>query len=204
MSARETILTRLGRASPDRALADALLLNVERPAVNETQLLPEFLARLSLPGVGATHDSIHALAELPGAVAQYLTAQGEALTLYVPPDPRLSTLDWAGFSIHDRATPEEPATLALARKAIAETGSLIMETGPQAPMLPNFLALHHIVLVAAADIAATLEDAILPGPQPRAHYWITGVSGTTDIEGTYVRGAHGPRFLHVIILADKL
>ena len=51
-----------------------------------------------------------------------------------------------------------------------------------------------------ADIAPWLEEAPLAGPQPRAHYWITGVSGTTDIEGTYVRGAHGPRFLHVILL----
>jgi len=69
-------------------------------------------------------------------------------------------------------------------------------------MLPNFLTLHHIVLLASRDIAAHLEDAPLPGPQPRAHYWITGVSGTTDIEGTYVRGAHGPRFLHVILLQE--
>jgi L-lactate dehydrogenase complex protein LldG len=67
-------------------------------------------------------------------------------------------------------------------------------------MLPNFLALHHIVLLAAKDIVPYLEDAPLIGLQPRAHYWVTGVSGTTDIEGTYVRGAHGPRFLHVILL----
>jgi L-lactate dehydrogenase complex protein LldG len=69
-------------------------------------------------------------------------------------------------------------------------------------MLPNFLALHHIVLLRVRDIVAHLEDAPLAGPQPRAHYWVTGVSGTTDIEGTYVRGAHGPRFLHVILCRD--
>jgi L-lactate dehydrogenase complex protein LldG len=78
----------------------------------------------------------------------------------------------------------------------------VLETAPGAPMLPNFLCLHHIILLAADRIVPYLEDAVLPGAQPRAHYWITGVSGTTDIEGQYVRGAHGPRFLHVILVGD--
>jgi L-lactate dehydrogenase complex protein LldG len=35
---------------------------------------------------------------------------------------------------------------------------------------------------------------------PRNAGLVTGASGTTDIEGSYVRGAHGPRFLHVIVI----
>ena len=155
-----------------------------------------------MPSVSASHDAIATLADLPAAIARYLDAQGEARTLCLPPDPRLERCDWSGFILHDVAAPAETAALAIARRGIAETGSLVFETGPAAPMLPNFLALHHIVLLASRDIAPYLEDAPLPGPQPRAHYWITGVSGTTDIEGTYVRGAHGPRFLHVILLRD--
>ena len=31
---------------------------------------------------------------------------------------------------------------------------------------------------------------------------ITGASGTTDIEGSYVRGAHGPGFLHVVVVGS--
>ncbi|QGP79556.1 LutC/YkgG family protein [Sphingobium sp. CAP-1] len=200
MSARETILARLKGAAPDKAQADALLIAPERPAVDERALEAEFLARLALPSVSATHDLIDSLADLPAAIARYLEGQGEALTLCLPPDQRLTACDWSGFVLHDHAAPDERAVLAIARKGIAETGSLIFETSPHAPMLPNFLALHHIVLLAAADVAPHLEDAPLPGAQPRAHYWITGVSGTTDIEGTYVRGAHGPRFLHVILL----
>lgn len=202
MSARQTILARLEGAAPDKAEADALLAAPERPAVDEGALTAEFLARLALPGVSATHDAIEGLRDLPAAIARYLAGQGEPLTLCLPPDPRLDPCDWSGFTLHMSAAPDETATLAIARKGIAETGSLIFETSPQAPMLPNFLALHHIVLLAAQDIAPYLEDAPLPGAQPRAHYWITGVSGTTDIEGSYVRGAHGPRFLHVILLRE--
>ena len=200
MSARDAILARLKGAAPDRSQADALLIAPERPAVDPAALEAEFLARLALPSV--SHDAIATLADLPAAIARYLDAQGEARTLCLPPDPRLERCDWSGFILHDVAAPAETAALAIARRGIAETGSLVFETGPAAPMLPNFLALHHIVLLASRDIAPYLEDAPLPGPQPRAHYWITGVSGTTDIEGTYVRGAHGPRFLHVILLRD--
>lgn len=197
---RDAILARLKGAAPDKAEADALLIAPERPAVDESALEAEFLARLALPSVSATHDAIDSLADLPAAVARYLESQSEALALCLPPDPRLAPCDWSGFTLHESAAPDEAATLAIARKGIAETGSLVFETSAQAPMLPNFLTLHHIVLLAVSDIAPWLEDAPLPGAQPRAHYWITGVSGTTDIEGTYVRGAHGPRFLHVILL----
>lgn len=200
MNARNAILARLKSAAPNRTEAQALLVAPERPAVGEAMLESAFLARLALPGVSATHDAIDTIAALPAAIARYLRAQGAPSVLYLPPEPRLSACDWQGFILHDRAAPDEMAALAIARMGIAETGSLIFETAPHAPMLPNFLALHHIVLLAVEDIAPWLEDAPLPGPQPRAHYWITGVSGTTDIEGSYVRGAHGPRFLHVILL----
>jgi L-lactate dehydrogenase complex protein LldG len=36
-------------------------------------------------------------------------------------------------------------------------------------------------------------------PPPRNVNLITGASGTTDIEGSLVLGAHGPRYLHVVI-----
>jgi L-lactate dehydrogenase complex protein LldG len=31
-----------------------------------------------------------------------------------------------------------------------------------------------------------------------------GPSDPTDIEGSYVRGAHGPRFLHVVVIGWRL
>lgn len=202
MSVRDAILARLRGPAPDKAQADALLIAPERPGVDERALEAEFLARLALPSVNASHDIIGDVAELPIAIARYLDAQGEARTLCLPSDPRLAACDWSDFTLHASAAPDEAAALAIARLGIAETGSLVFETAPEAPMLPNFLTLHHIVLLAVKDIAPYLEDAPLPGAQPRAHYWVTGVSGTTDIEGTYVRGAHGPRFLHVILLRD--
>lgn len=202
MSARDAILARLtGTATPSAidAQATALLIAPERPPVDPAMLEETFLARLTLPSVAATVDRIPDIAALPAAIARYCADQGLQRTLCVPPDPRLAACDWTGFTLHDTAAPDEPAALAIARCGVAETGSLVFETAPDAPMLPNFLALHHIVVVPL--VVPYLEDAMLAGTHPRAHYWVTGVSGTTDIEGTYVRGAHGPRFLHVIRLA---
>lgn len=202
MSARNAILSRL-RATDGGPLAlgaDALLIAPERPTVDGDALEEGFLAKITLPSLAGTHDAIDTLAELPGAIERYLGGHGVSPTLCLPPDPRLAACDWSGFALHETAASDEAAALAIARCGVAETGSLVLETSPTAPMLPNFLALHHIVLLDAKAIVAHLEEAVLAGPQPRAHYWITGVSGTTDIEGTYVRGAHGPRFLHVILL----
>lgn len=201
MDARTDILARLGTGAPAAGAAAALLLDPVRPAVGN-DLIGTFLANLTLPASGATHDHIARLADAPDAVARYLAGYGLAPALFLPPDPRLAVADWSGFALSPLIAPNEPAVLAIARMGIAETGSLVFETGEHAPMLPNFLGLHHIVLLSESAIAAHLEAATLPGPEPRAHYWVTGVSGTTDIEGQYIRGAHGPRFLHVILVGE--
>ena len=62
--------------------------------------------------------------------------------------------------------------------------------------------------VRAGSIVAHLEDyaalAARAGLPPRNVNLITGASGTTDIEGSYVRGAHGPGFLHVVLVEEPL
>ncbi|HEU4960797.1 MAG TPA: LUD domain-containing protein [Sphingomonas sp.] len=203
MTARDAILAKLGPTRPIATLAaeaDALIGTVERPAIPDGTVAA-FLAQLAQPSVSATHDAIATLAELPAAVARYLDANAGTRAVYLPPDPRLAALDWQDLDLLDACPVDDGAVVALARAGVAETGSLIFETAPTAPMLPNFRALHHLVVLDRASIVPHLEDALLPpGPQPRAHYWVTGVSGTTDIEGQYVRGAHGPRFLHVVLV----
>jgi L-lactate dehydrogenase complex protein LldG len=201
VSARDAILSRLGGSATAGAIdteAAALLIAPERPRVDPARLEETFLAMLTLPSVAATVDKIGTLDDLPRAVATYLAAQQLPPRLCAPPDPRVTARDWSGTTVHEQVAPDENAVLAFARCGVAETGSLVFETSPTAPMLPNFLALHHIVVV--PTLVAQLEDAMLGSAAPRAHYWVTGVSGTTDIEGTYVRGAHGPRFLHVILV----
>jgi L-lactate dehydrogenase complex protein LldG len=204
MTARDAILAKLGPARPIADLtgeADALVGTVERPAIPD-DTLGAFLAQLAQPSVSATYDRIAALADLPAAVARYLDASGNARAVYLPPGPRLAALDWRGFDLLETCPIDDGAVIGFARSGVAETGSLVFETSPSAPMLPNFLALHHLVVLPRSTIVESLEDIVHSQRPPRAHYWVTGVSGTTDIEGHYVRGAHGPRFLHILIVED--
>ena len=168
----------------------------------------QFVAQVTAPRLGATLERIAAIADLPAAVAAYLAAHDLPARVAVPPDPALLALDWRELAISRTIAADEAAALGVARWGIAETGSLVFHSGPQAPTLFNFLPLHHIVLLPAACVLPHLEDyvdacAAAGAPVPRTTSLITGVSGTTDIEGSYVRGAHGPRFLHIVLLENQ-
>jgi L-lactate dehydrogenase complex protein LldG len=218
VSARDAVLgavsAALGRGRPDQAPdptalaaeAAALLADLDaiRPALPTGDLVEAFAMRAISPKVGATLDRVSALEELPSAVARYLAEQGLPPVLALQPDPALARLFWAGFELCDAARPDEAAGLGLARWGIAETGSLVFHSGPETAVLGHFLPLHHIAALRADRILAHLEDyaAVAAGPAPRNANLITGASGTTDIEGSYVRGAHGPRFLHIVLVLD--
>jgi L-lactate dehydrogenase complex protein LldG len=225
VSARDDILGRvraaLGRPASDaagaqdgapvreaagvRAAADALLgdLPSTRPALPAGSLAEAFIARVTSPKVAATAQRIESLDTLPAAVAEYLKARGLPTAVALQPHAQLRSLDWSGFELHPRVAADEAAAVGLARWGIAETGSLVFHSGADSPVLANFLPLHHIVALPAADILAHLEDyaaAVVGQPMPRNVNLITGASGTTDIEGSLVLGAHGPRGLHVVVI----
>jgi len=212
MSARETILGRvraaLGARSADphavRAEADALLADAAaaRPALAGGDLVESFVARVTAPRVAASAERIATEAGLPAAVGAYLRARGLPARIALQPDARLRALDWAGFELRDEVAADEAVAVARARWGVAETGSLVFHSGADSPVLAHFLPLHHIVLLPAADLLPWLEDyaaATAGEPPPRNVNLITGASGTTDIEGSLVLGAHGPRYLHVVI-----
>jgi L-lactate dehydrogenase complex protein LldG len=170
-------------------------------------LVDVFAARVTSPKVAATLDRIAHLAELPGAVSRYLEARGLRRAIALQPAAELTALDWSGFELHATLASDEAVGVGIARWGIAETGSLVFHSGADMPILANFLPLHHLVLLHARTILAYLEDyavaAVATGEKPpRNVNIITGASGTTDIEGSLVLGAHGPRYLHVILAAD--
>jgi L-lactate dehydrogenase complex protein LldG len=103
----------------------------------------------------------------------------------------------------------EPVALSYARLGVAETGAVVTWTGRANPAANNLLPEHHIVLVDAADLVATLEQAwertnaeLEKNGRPRGINFIAGPSSTADIEGQLVYGAHGPRNWHVILLGN--
>ncbi len=89
-----------------------------------------------------------------------------------------------------------------ARAGVAETGSLLLCSGPDTPTRLNFLPEHQILVLDPAQIVRHLEDAwaLLDATPPRAVNLITGPSRTADVEQTIQLGAHGPRSLHILLV----
>jgi len=92
--------------------------------------------------------------------------------------------------------------------ALAATGSLVVESGAGRSRSASLLPDVHIALMRAEQITPDLET--WQGVQKGAGYpaftksssttVITGPSKTADIAHQLVKGAHGPRELHVMIL----
>jgi len=81
--------------------------------------------------------------------------------------------------------------------AIAETGSLLLSTGPGRPRLSSLAPIMHVVVMPKERIVATLAEAFAR-LSDRTTIMITGPSRTADIEGVLVRGVHGPSDIVVI------
>lgn len=83
---------------------------------------------------------------------------------------------------------------------IAETGSIVCASVEGRAVQASLLPPHHIAILPAAKIHATLEDffASLTVP-PTNVAVITGPSRTADIELTLAIGVHGPERLDIVV-----
>jgi L-lactate dehydrogenase complex protein LldG len=88
---------------------------------------------------------------------------------------------------------------------LADTGSIVVASGPTRPRLASLLPAIHIALLPIADLYPGLSDFFTARPDViRAGsnvVIITGPSRTADIELTPILGVHGPKNLHVVLIA---
>ncbi|MEO1204747.1 MAG: LUD domain-containing protein [Pseudomonadota bacterium] len=190
-----------------QADADALLDEPDavRPALTSSDVVESFCTRATGPKVNATLDRVADVTEITRAIAAYLDGIELPLVVATAPHATLRALDWedAGFQRVDTA--DDGVFIAIAQWAIAETGSVVFHSGAETPILSNFLAGTQIVVMPKSSIVGHLEDYIEAArasgdPAPRNACLVTGPSGTSDIEGAFVRGAHGPRNVHIIVV----
>ena len=210
-SARDAIFAAISAARSDSATPALIATQAAECAAAmrktlpplETSDLPKlFAARAGAEKVGATVERVAALADLPAAVAAYIAANGLQPDFALQPDPWLQNLDWGALRPNQPLRPDTGLAVGLALGGVAETGSLLFHSGPTAPTLYGFLPLHHLVALDAQTLVPQLEDyadSQIGKLVPRNVNFITGASGTTDIEGVLARGAHGPRRLHIVI-----
>lgn len=82
--------------------------------------------------------------------------------------------------------------------AIAETGSLLVSSGPGKLRMASLAPPVHIALIRRSEIVESLDQAIARCG-PSSSVIITGPSRTADIEGIIIRGVHGPGELLVLV-----
>ena len=152
-------------------------------------------------------------ADIPLAVAEFLRKHNLPPTVRRGNDPLLATLPWDRAGTLEVTTgPSDGQQLASISRAIAgvaETGTVVLTSGPDNPTTLNFLPDNHIVVVEAQDIVGDFEmvwqrlrDSFGAGILPRTVNMITGPSRSADIEQTLILGAHGPRRLHVVVVGN--
>jgi L-lactate dehydrogenase complex protein LldG len=89
-----------------------------------------------------------------------------------------------------------------AQWAIADTGTLVLNSEKERNRLTSLIPEVHICLLPAQNIRETMPEIleILHGGLSHIVTFITGPSRTSDIELTLAIGVHGPRELFVIII----
>jgi L-lactate dehydrogenase complex protein LldG len=164
----------------------------------------------------ATVEELKTLDDVPKAVAEFLAAHNIASEIVTAPDPALQDIDWKSRETLEvrtgAAEPNDQTSVTTAFAGVAETGTLVLTSGPDTPTTLNFMPDNHIVVLRAEQIVgdyeavwAKLREKANPDGtkvMPRAVNWITGPSRSADIEQKLLMGAHGPRRLHILIV-DK-
>lgn len=207
-SAKEAILARIRRATNDSPPATPIshdyLTHDERE--RET-ILEEFIDRLIDYKAAVTRCSP---TDLPRAIATtceelhiaHLVTPADVPPAWLPSSVTV-TSDDPPLTIH--AIDKSDGVLTGCAIAIAQTGTIILDGGAtQGRRALSLIPDRHLCVVFAEQIVGLVPEAITRLQEKRTHpiTLIAGPSATSDIELNRVEGVHGPRTLHVFVVAD--
>jgi L-lactate dehydrogenase complex protein LldG len=200
------------RAVTERLAGHTRGLQPKRIAIDQEALVDLFAENAQ--AVDATVSFVNSAADLPDAIADYLRSRNMPAQAAIAPHPNLDGIDWSAstMDVHRRA-PKADDRIGINRcfAAVAETGTLVMASGPDSPATMNFLPETHIAVVAASEIIGSYEDMwdrlrnagrASGEALPRTVNMITGTSRTGDIEQTLQTGVHGPKALHIVVVKE--
>lgn len=214
MSAKDEILTRIGRAivdtgprmPEDRAREYDALTRMYRTSgmLQESARLDLFEDRL--------HDYNAVVyrcvsAEIAATIAKALTAR-EKQGLVIPADLPAAWLPGGFRFVRDEGLSYDEldraqGVLTGCAVAVAFSGTIILKHGSgEARRALTLVPDYHLCVVRADQVVETLPEGIRRVNQFRTSplTTISGPSATSDIEMTRVKGVHGPRTLDVVLV----
>ncbi len=221
MNARERMLGRLRAAAPGPAPAGVVEALDARIAGHYDAPRPDAAAR-----VDALENALRAsrtdvwratAAEWPAQVAAKLAEHGVKRVLLDPSSKEGAALAGAlpaGVAGVPFRAPLEgwkkelfdtvDAGFTVARSGIAATGTLILAPDAGTPRTVSLVPPLHVAVVYAETVHATLHDAARDerwrDGMPTNLVLVSGPSKTSDIQQTLAFGAHGPRWMWVVIV----
>lgn len=184
--------------------------------LDRARLLALFEAQAQL--VTTTVVRVKSLADVPAAVAEYLSSQNLPAGAAVAPDKLLDSVPWSQRPLlklrRGKPDPSDQVGIVAPFAAIAETGTLMLLSGADGPSTLNFLPDTHVAVLPVGRVVGPMEDAWRrlretrgelsdAANMPRTVNFITGPSRTADIEQKIEMGAHGPRRQHIILVEDE-
>jgi L-lactate dehydrogenase complex protein LldG len=176
------------------------------------QRYDEFATRLTAAGgystlTGALEDVVAIAQGVLGAThsAAWVSARvSEAFPALLP------RLEAAGIRVRVPEDPgavrDAPLGIAVARLAIAETGSVLLHENDLANRSISLMTQQLIVLCSTEFVVSSLDDASpvlreIAAAGPSYATFVTGPSRTADIERELAVGVQGPGVLHVVFIA---
>jgi L-lactate dehydrogenase complex protein LldG len=136
------------------------------------------------------HHSAHRIL-VPEDFPTHLLPDGFEIT----PDHNLSPAELDRFD----------AAVTLGALAIAETGTIILEgVSGQGRRAATLVPDVHVCVLNAANIVTHVPEAFarLASAATLPLTFFSGPSATADIEMTRIKGVHGPRYLHILLLQN--
>ena len=154
------------------------------------------LADLDVPVTRTTPEAFESTLETivsDPVVGTPLPFEGVSVPSWVDDEPTPSTLEVATTSV------------TAASLGIADYGSVVLPSTPDGSEQVSLFPDLHVPVLRAADLVADRSTAIERlGPQLRdggSAIVATGPSATADM-GALVKGAHGPKDVHVLVLEN--
>jgi L-lactate dehydrogenase complex protein LldG len=149
------------------------------------------------------------LQELASTIAAQLAASGKHTFVApsgLPADWLADGFNWeidTGLSSAEIEQVEGVVTAAFC--AIADSGTIVLHhSATEGRRVITLLPDWYLCILRASQVVETLPEYFDRCPHPPAlSTHISGPSATADIEMTRIKGVHGPRFLHVILVHDE-